>query len=215
MTIPGQARCKYSVLVSRNSLLTMRRYSHGYLFPSEATRIRKSILSYLGSVPTLFGDPSPAAPSVAAPIGNDASSPTSWAYSSVSTFGVRYDPPLSNLTTLQSIEALVEGSNMSLLKENSDYSAEDAWLAREGRRRRYEDQRVGGTIVVHFIKKNPWFLETALALLEGDEETARERAQWPAEDSTIAADADMSFYAHDQDASSSGRKAVPLERRRR
>lgn len=62
--------------------------------------------------------------------------------------------------------------------------------------------------MVHFIKKNPWFLETALALLEGDEETAREKAQRPAEDSTIAAD--VSFYG-----ASSGKKAVPLERRRR
>lgn len=81
---------------------------------------------------------------------------------------------------------------MSLLKENSDFSAEDAWLAREGRRTRYEDKRVGGTIVVHFIKKNPWFLETALALLEGDEETARERAQRPPENSTIGAN--VNFY---------------------
>ena len=50
-----------------------------------------------------------------------------------------------------------------------------AWKYREGRRRRYEGKRVGGTVVVHFIKKNMWYLETALALLEGDEETEHER----------------------------------------
>jgi hypothetical protein len=33
---------------------------------------------------------------------------------------------------------------------------------------------LGGTIVVHFIKKHMWFFETALALLEGDEETEYE-----------------------------------------
>lgn len=30
-------------------------------------------------------------------------------------------------------------------------------------------------MVVHFIKKNMWYLETALALLEGDDETEVER----------------------------------------
>lgn len=130
-------------------------------------------MSYLGFVPSLFGDPTPS-PSAAAPIAAD-SSPSSWAYSSVSTFGVRYNPPLSNLTTLQGVEALVEGSDMSMVREGGDFSAGDAWAEREGRRRRYEDKRVGGTIVVHFIKKNPWFLETALALLEGDEQTLHEK----------------------------------------
>jgi SOS response regulatory protein OraA/RecX len=33
---------------------------------------------------------------------------------------------------------------------------------------------LGGTIVVHFIKKHMWFFETALALLEGEEETEYE-----------------------------------------
>ena len=51
-----------------------------------------------------------------------------------------------------------------------------AWKYREGRRRRYEGKRVGGTVVVHFIKKNMWFLETAAALLHGDNVTPLERA---------------------------------------
>lgn len=81
------------------------------------------------------------------------------------------------MTTLEGVEALVEGSDMSRLKEGGEMTARDAWLRREGRRRRYEGQRVGGTIVVHFIKKNAWFLETALALLEGDERTSYETSE--------------------------------------
>ena len=44
-----------------------------------------------------------------------------------------------------------------------------AWKYREGRRRRYEGERVGGTVAVQFIKKNMWFLETAAALLHGED----------------------------------------------
>lgn len=133
----------------------------------------------------------------ATPIPGDASSPSSWAFSSVSTFGVRYTPPLPDLTTLQAVEALVEGSEMSKLRVSvatggssdgttgglgegvngivaSGMSPEDAWSAREGRKTRYEGARVGGTIAVHFIKKSPWYLETALAMLMGDEQTPRE-----------------------------------------
>jgi hypothetical protein len=54
------------------------------------------------------------------------------------------------------------------------WSAEDAWQLREGRKKRYSGQRLGGTIVVHFVKKHMWFFETVLALLEGDEETEYE-----------------------------------------
>ncbi|THH11188.1 hypothetical protein EW145_g791 [Phellinidium pouzarii] len=148
-------------------------YSHGFLFPSEITRVRKGIFSYLSSATEFFGDQVSQPPMAVAPIG-DGSSPASWAYSSVSTFGVRYSPPLPNFTTLQAVEALVEGSEMSKLHESLGTTAEEAWTMREGRRRRYEDKRVGGTVVVHFIKKNPWFLETALALLEGEEQTVHE-----------------------------------------
>lgn len=52
---------------------------------------------------------------------------------------------------------------------------EHAWKHREGRKVQYEGQRVGGTVVVHFIKKNMWYLETALALLEGEEQSEAEK----------------------------------------
>jgi len=50
---------------------------------------------------------------------------------------------------------------------------------REGRKKRYNGQRLGGTIVVHFIKKHMWFFETALALLEGEEVTEYEIQRRP------------------------------------
>ena len=49
-----------------------------------------------------------------------------------------------------------------------------AWAHREGRIARYGNKRVGGTICVHFIKKNMWFLETALAFLEMQDTTELE-----------------------------------------
>lgn len=45
--------------------------------------------------------------------------PSAWAHSSVSTFGVRYDPPLPDLSPSHSVEALVEGSEMSMLREGA------------------------------------------------------------------------------------------------
>jgi len=49
-----------------------------------------------------------------------------------------------------------------------------AWAHREGRITRYNNKRVGGTICVHFIKKNMWYLETALAFLETQDTTELE-----------------------------------------
>ena len=94
---------------------------------------------------------------------------SSWAHSSVTTFGTRYSPPIANLTLNYSVEALIEGSGMSLLTQNSNFNPKRTWQSREGRLERYQGGRVGGTVVVHFLKKNSWFLETAHALLEGDD----------------------------------------------
>jgi hypothetical protein len=49
------------------------------------------------------------------------------------------------------------------------------WENRDGRRKQYENKRLGGTVIVHFIKKNMWFLEAAQALLEGEEYS---EAEW-------------------------------------
>ncbi|KAF7347855.1 Glycosyltransferase family 31 protein [Mycena venus] len=136
-------------------------YTHGFLFPSEVTRVKNNLVPY----------PDKALQDVlnSSLVPGGTPTPSDWAYSSVSTFGVRYVPPLPDLTIQQSVEALVEGSEMSTLREGSPKTPEYAWARREGRKTRYQGRRVGGTVVVHFIKKNMWYLETALALLEGDE----------------------------------------------
>jgi len=151
-------------------------YAHGYLFPSEVSRVRRSMVADLEqakakqvqqTATTGMGSGSPVAGSGA--------TPSAWAHSSVSTFGTRYSPPVPDLSTAHSVEALVEGSDMSMLREGSPMTPEYAWTHREGRRARYQGKRVGGTVVVHFIKKNMWYLETALALLEGEEQSESEK----------------------------------------
>jgi len=56
-------------------------------------------------------------------VGSDVSGHT-LSHSSVSTFGVRYNPPLpaSDLSPAHGVEALVEGSKMSMLREGAFYS---------------------------------------------------------------------------------------------
>ncbi|KAI4523049.1 glycosyltransferase family 31 protein [Schizophyllum commune Loenen D] len=147
-------------------------YAHGFLFPSEVSRVKRSIMDFPEHTPEDVLD----APTLATG-GNQLSTPPSWARSTVSTFGVRYAPPLPNLTAEQAIEAMVEGSEMSTLKEGDPKTPEYAWMRREGRRKRFEDKRVGGTVVVHYIKKHMWFLEAAIALLEGDEYSDAEKFQ--------------------------------------
>ncbi|KAG6868597.1 hypothetical protein C0993_000623 [Termitomyces sp. T159_Od127] len=144
-------------------------YSHGFLYPSEATRVKRSMMSYLDKT---FIDLLTSSQG-----GNSPSTPSAWAYSTVSTFGVRYTPPLPDLSVQHSVEALVEGSDMSRIREGSLMTPDYAWTHREGRRTRYEGKRVGGTVVVHFIKKNIWYLETALALLDGEEQSEFEKLQ--------------------------------------
>jgi len=109
---------------------------------------------------------------------------------------VRYTPPLPDLSTRHSVEALVEGSEMSTLHEGSPMTPEHAWVHREGRNTRYGNKRVGGTVVVHFIKKNMLDLETALALLEGEELSEVERYE-PAVDARIDEEVYWSKWTHD------------------
>ncbi|KAH7916449.1 glycosyltransferase family 31 protein [Hygrophoropsis aurantiaca] len=148
-------------------------YSHGFLFPSEVSRVKRAFLSALqkASQDALGDTPSPAT------IGQNIPSSSSWAYSSVSTFGVRYTEPVQAMTLAESVEALVEGSDMSKFHEGNALSLQHIWEHREGRISRYKNKRVGGTIVVHFIKKHMWFLETALAFLESDDYSESEKSQ--------------------------------------
>lgn len=53
------------------------------------------------------------------PVGVQGPTSSAWAHSSVSTFGARYNPPLPKLSPAHSVEALVEGSAMSMLREGA------------------------------------------------------------------------------------------------
>ncbi|KAI0726174.1 hypothetical protein C8Q72DRAFT_753303, partial [Fomitopsis betulina] len=149
-------------------------YSHGFLFPSEMKRVQAEVMKDIArAVPEEVAAQRTGA--ITSPFGPYAPVPSTWARSTVSKFGQRYSPPLPYLGQQTSIEALVEGSEMSQLTESSGVNPWTVWLRREGRNTRYNHQRVGGTVVVHFIKKNMWFLETAAAFLLGDEVTDAER----------------------------------------
>lgn len=183
-------------------------YSHGFLFPSEVTRVKKGMQSYLEDAKRAWSlnyrrhPRPPADPSSNSTVNLKENMEELVAlygppkqissHSTVSQWHVKYQPPVSGLSTRQSVEALVEGSAMSKLpKERSNsggklvdgqLTPQQAWERREGRRTQYEGKRVGGTVVVHFIKKHAWYLETALALLDGEEVTDFERSQQDDED---------------------------------
>jgi len=112
------------------------RYSHGFLFPSEVTRVKKFLFSYLDATPKRLLNRAPVDPERQhhlngadedangqdrVPGGTDVSvrlgTPLAWAHSSVSTFGTRYSPPIQDMSLWHSVEALVEGSDMSMLRE--------------------------------------------------------------------------------------------------
>ncbi|KIJ22237.1 glycosyltransferase family 31 protein [Paxillus involutus ATCC 200175] len=142
-------------------------YSHGFLFPSYVTHVKQFVLSYIDKESRNSSRTTPVSQnSLNTP---NIPTPSSWALSSVSTFGLRYQQPLQDMTFAETVEALVEGSDMSKLREGLSTETDYAWRYREGRIKRYENKRVGGTVVVHFIKKHMWFLETALALLEASD----------------------------------------------
>lgn len=92
------------------------RYSHGFLFPSESARVQEGVRAFFDRQPEPSNLPTPSTQNWH---DKDWAAPAEWARSSVSTFGTRYTPPLPNLTVPQSIDALVEGSDMSRLYEGT------------------------------------------------------------------------------------------------
>ena len=55
----------------------------------------------------------------AAAIGHSVAPPERWAHSTVSKFHVRYAPPVPDVHLEYSVEALVEGSDMSMVHEGA------------------------------------------------------------------------------------------------
>lgn len=105
-------------LTSDVLLVSVCRYSHGFLFPSEVNRVHRDVLFDMEHNAALL-DNKTSSNGVApfSPFGPYGTTPVTWTRSTVSAFGTRYSLPIPDLTTDQSIEALVEGSEMSLLRE--------------------------------------------------------------------------------------------------
>ncbi|KAJ9111373.1 hypothetical protein QFC19_001141 [Naganishia cerealis] len=156
-------------------------YAHGYLYPATVNTIRHENITEL-------------------PVRELAlRGGKTWAtsYSTVSKFGAQYTPPSEGMTLGEEVEALVEGSEMSLLGRRSPNSqgskksgALDPHLLqavydrRPTRAQRFlnDSSERGGTAIVHFIKRQEWFMETALALLgpfNGGDRTPNDVASAP------------------------------------
>jgi len=153
-------------------------YSHGFLFPSTIEKVRMENATGLS-------------PNTLALRGG---SEIASAYSSVTTFGSKYRPLHTDLSANEQVEALIEGSPLSLLRNDpssTDYATysksksssgmkrliENAYGRKQNRRDRYlgDEEEKGGTVVVHYIKKQEWFVETMIALLGSGEEQGLEK----------------------------------------
>ena len=116
MTTPVLAPCKQGgSFCSLSATETDHRYSHGFLFPSHVERIKQSVMSHIEAASRNYSS-SPIQHTI---LGPGLPTPSSWAHSSVSTFGTKYQVPTQDLTIPESVEALVEGSDMSKLHEGS------------------------------------------------------------------------------------------------
>lgn len=151
-------------------------YSHGFLYPSTVREIQEELLTLDGSGPNeggsngrLLSDGKSSGVKVKGKKQAD-----SLSYTSVSQFRTAYRPPLPNMTPLQRVEALIEGSEMSLLSPYSSVTDTSPLLPETvmARRPSLNDRYLGawnagrwgsGTVVVHYVKEREWFLETALA----------------------------------------------------
>ncbi|WVR04298.1 hypothetical protein IAU60_001298 [Kwoniella sp. DSM 27419] len=152
-------------------------YSHGFLFPSTVAEVRQENATGLAaSVLAIRG-------------GADAAD----AYSTVSKFGTTYRPLTDGMSAGERVEALIEGSSLSLLRNDLHGSASAGnqqqayshvesprekisrvFKARPSRSERFlgDPEERGGTVVVHYIKKPEWFVEAAIALLGGPDDQA-------------------------------------------
>ncbi|EOR00452.1 hypothetical protein J056_000650 [Wallemia ichthyophaga EXF-994] len=125
-------------------------YSHGFLFPSEVTKIRQE------SIPGTIGEEE----QIRRGQGNKNHSE---AYSTVFKWGQKYAEPLNHLSAVDRVAALVEGADESLSKDEKKFGILGS--PRQTLSERYEGRPWGGTVIVHFIKRHEWFYETALAFL--------------------------------------------------
>lgn len=95
------------------------RYSHGFLFPSEVKRVQEGVMQDLHKLAQQVARPEAFSTAYLSPPGQYVETPEKWTHSTVSKFGVRYSLPMSDLSLDYSIEALVEGSDMSLVHDGA------------------------------------------------------------------------------------------------
>ena len=154
-------------------------YSHGFLFPSTVAQLRMENITGLDQA------------TIEARGGIDSYQ----SYSSVSRFGTHFRPMAHDLSAGESVESLIEGSKLSLLDPRSRSRSSSSssnpenevikkspaalraeirqvYAERPSRQERFlhDERELGGTVVIHYIKKAEWFVETWLALLGGVEE---------------------------------------------
>jgi hypothetical protein len=157
-------------------------YSHGFLFPSTVAQLRMENITGLDQLT----------------IDSRGGQQSYQSYSTVSRFNTLFRPMAHDLSAGESVESLIEGSQLSLLdprsrsKSRSGSETErkankksplalradirQVYADRPSRQERFlhDERELGGTVVIHYIKKAEWFVETWLALLGGvDEEDGR------------------------------------------
>ncbi|CUA68960.1 hypothetical protein RSOLAG22IIIB_13877 [Rhizoctonia solani] len=131
-------------------------YSKGFLFPSEFERVREMEASR--------GDQDePGVVDIR--WSSVATYRHRYSYNTATHWPTRYVPPRSNLTLPQAMEALIEGSGMSLL--TADQDPDEVYARRESWEEKYRGAKVGGSVVVHYVKRREWWLECVEVLLGG------------------------------------------------
>lgn len=146
-------------------------YSHGFLYPSEAQKVQEGASSALQDSAELRDE-------------------SSSSYSTVSKFGRSYRGLGIDTSAAEKVEMLTEGSQLSKLVEEQHKSTltaeklskaelsrqvEDVYRnSRPTRKERFlgDESERGGTVVVHYIKKTEWFVETMIAMLGSADEQA-------------------------------------------
>ena len=118
---------RFDANLHADNAIGVRSYSRGFLFPSERRRVQKEIMwdierwrrEMMMSDATLRARTTETAEDYVQVFGPHGETPLPWVLSSVSTFQVRYTPPVPGLSLDHSIEALVEGSPMSKLTKRA------------------------------------------------------------------------------------------------
>lgn len=119
---PGLCEFRRDIIISVTVLILAVSYARGILFPSEAKRVQAEIMGDLerwnnakSLAPVTQSEPE----GFVEVFGPRGIIIPSWVRSTVTTFHVRYTPPVPDLSLNYSIEALIEGTDMSRLTKRT------------------------------------------------------------------------------------------------